>query len=252
MIVQGRGLLASAFLARADPTVPGVIFARGVADSSCTDESAYHRELAAVLEAADVARALHEPLVYFSGAPIYGTLRTRRRERDRLHPRTRYGRHQAEAETAIRTSGASHLIVRTSNVVGPGGHPHQLVPALVKAVLAGFVTVSSEAQRDLVDVEDLVGLTQGLLQAGARDTVINVASGVSAPVSDLVRHIARLLDREATVELKPGGEQQRFDVSRMRAFLGPPRFGRNYPYAVLTRYVPMLARPILDGEADGT
>jgi hypothetical protein len=56
MIVLGRGLLATAFDAHADVTVPGVVFARGVSDSSSTDENAYRRELEPLAAATGGAR----------------------------------------------------------------------------------------------------------------------------------------------------------------------------------------------------
>lgn len=169
MIVLGDGLLATAFRSLGDTTVPGVVFARGVSDSTSADEDAYHRELELLGSAATLALEAGEPIVYFCGAPIYGTFESCRHEDDELRPQTRYGRHQADAERLIRASGARYVIARTPNVVGPGGHAHQLVPALVRQATSGLIHVQSHATRDLLDVDDLVLLTQRLLIQVADD-----------------------------------------------------------------------------------
>lgn len=51
MLVDGRGLLGRAFVAGADPDHEAYVFARGVADSGCTDPEAFARETA-LLDAA--------------------------------------------------------------------------------------------------------------------------------------------------------------------------------------------------------
>ena len=191
MIIHGGGLLATAFRAHADLTVPGVVFARGVSDSASTDENAYRRELELLEAATTSALHLREPIVYFCGAPIYGTFESWRREDDELHPRTRYGRHQENAERMIRASGARYLIGRTPNVVGPGGHHHQLIPALVRQATSGSVSVQSGASRDLLDVEDLSATPRACWHR-ARAT----SSSISQPAS------RRLLRRSLVASLR--------------------------------------------------
>ncbi len=244
MIIHGGGLLATAFRAHADLTVPGVVFARGVSDSATTDEDAYRRELALLKAATSSALELGEPIVYFCGAPIYGTFESRRRESDELHPRSRYGRHQLDAEHQISASGARHLILRIPNVVGPGGHPHQLIPALVRQANAGSLVIQSGASRDLLGVEDLVSLTQRLLVQATSDIIVNVATGISTPVEVIAQHVIDILGVDAVMLSEPGGEQQQFDVARLDSLVGPISFGRSYPYDILDRYVPDLAASI--------
>lgn len=244
MIIHGSGLLATAYRARADLTVPGVVFARGVSDSASTDEDGYRRELRLLEAASTTALDLGEPIVYFCGAPIYGTFESERREDVELRPRTRYGRHQVDAERMIRASGARYLIVRTPNVVGPGGHPHQLIPALVRQVTSGSVSVQAGASRDLLDVEDLVLLTQRLLVQGVSDIIVNVATGISTPVEAIVRRIVDILAVTTEIKSESGGEQQRFDIARLASLVGPLPFEPSYPYRILDRYVPGLAAGI--------
>jgi nucleoside-diphosphate-sugar epimerase len=240
LIVDGTGLLGTAFRTHGDPSVPGFVFARGVSDSGSANEGDYRREHEVLLAAIKSASQAGEPIVYFCGAPIYGAVGSPRRENDEVHPRTRYGRHQLEMERAIVTSTARHLIIRTANVVGPGGHANQLIPALVRQVSAGSVVVQRGASRDLLDVEDLVDVTQRLLRVGA-DSVVNVATGSSTPVDAIVHRIAEILGVEPDISPGPEGEVQQFDISRLTGLIGPLQFGPAYPFDVLDRYVPGLA-----------
>ena len=241
MNIQGNGLLATAFRSIGDSTVPGIVFARGVSDSTSTDEGGYHRELELLRAATDLALESGQPIVYFCGAPVYGSFEACRHEDDELRPQTRYGRHQADAERVIRSSGARYLIARTPNVVGPGGHAHQLIPALVRQATSGRVHVQASASRDLLDVDDLVLLTQRLLAQAPSDMVVNVATGISTPITAIVRHIVEILAVEPEVVSQSGGERQLFDVARLDSLVGPLAFDRWYPYRVLDRYVPGLA-----------
>jgi nucleoside-diphosphate-sugar epimerase len=240
MIVDGGGLIATAFRERAGPTVHGLVFARGVPDSTTADEKAYAREREMLTTALATARASGEPLVYLTGAHIFGPFHGIVTESSPTMPITRYGRHQLQCESMVR-DGGPHLILRLPNVVGPGGNRRQLVPALVHQVLAGLVVVREDATRDLLDVSDLVELTERLLDAGVRDKTLNLASGVSASVSAVVDRIASVLDEKPFVWIEPGGEAQRFDVSLLDSLVGPLPFDAAYPFQVIDRYVPTIA-----------
>jgi NDP-hexose 4-ketoreductase len=247
MIVEGRGMLASAFLARGS-TINATLFARGVPDSGSVDPAAYARELSSLRAAADAAFERGHPLVYFSSAPVYGRFETAPVvESGEPRPVTPYGRHKLACEALVLAAPGPSLILRLPNVVGPGGHPHQLVPALVRRVMAGRVTVLRGAARDLLDVDDLVTLTTRLIEAGAvsrlagAGRVINVASGICTPAADLVDEISRLLDREPEIDLVEGGEEQRFSLDRLQGLIGDLGFPPEYVRTVLGRRVPAIA-----------
>jgi len=93
----------------------------------------------------------------------------------------------------------------------------------------------------LLDVEDLVLITQRLLIEGANDTTVNVATGISTPVDSIVRRIVTILGLQAAIVYEPGGERQRFDIAHLRSLLGPMDFDLSYPDRLLDRYVPGIA-----------
>lgn len=233
-------MIATAFRATGDPAIPGVVFACGVADSQTLDEGEYARERALLRGALDRASRIAQPLIYFSGAPIFGDFSDRITEASPCRPVTRYGRHQAECEDLIRASQAPFLIVRLPNVVGALGNPHQLIPCLVSQVRADRVTVQRSASRDLLDVEDVVRSVQRLIVLGATDQTINVASGLSTPVSVIVDHVVRILRAAPIICEHEGGEAHRFDVRRLATIIGPLPFDDLYPARTLVRYVPRI------------
>jgi nucleoside-diphosphate-sugar epimerase len=243
-------MLASAFLSR-QPELEATIFARGVADSTSVDRAAYARELTTLEDALDAAATAGHPLVYFSSAPVYGRFNGHAMlESDEPAPVTPYGRHKLACEELVRSSPGSTLVLRLPNVVGPGGNPNQLIPSLVRQVLAGRVTILAAAARDLLDVDDVVTLTTRLVAADAPrrladgDRTVNVASGICTPVTDIVAEIAAILGRDPLVELVDGGEAQHFSIARLRGLAGAVAVGPRYVAMTLARHVPVIAEAL--------
>lgn len=247
MIVDGSGLLGRAFLAArvaaAARSDAAYIFARGVADSTCRDPEPYIRERTHLEAALAQASLDGATLVYFSGAPIYGRFGEPVDERTAIAPTTPYGIHQARAEDAIRAHPARHLIIRLPNVVGLGANEHQLMPALVRQARGGTVTVQDRAERDLIDVDDVVRAVLALLDAGVVDRTVVVASGISTPVRDLAAWVASDLGIEPRFERQPGGERQRFHIGELRSLV-PDAVDHDPGYArdVVRRFVRGVAR----------
>ena len=243
MDIQGNGLLARAFASTEvrDDTV--TVFAKGVADSRTTSIAEFERESRELDGVIRACRSTGRTLVYLSGGgAIYGRRDSVRREDDDLIPDTMYGRHQVACEAAIVSSGIDHLIARIPNAVGHPQRPAQLVPALVQQVRDGRVSVVPGASRDLIDASDVADLVTRLLRVGARNLAVNVASGISTDVGDLVAHIERLLDATAEhVVLDAAPDPQRFSIERLQAFLPDWRPRPDYPFGVLERYVRIAA-----------
>jgi nucleoside-diphosphate-sugar epimerase len=242
MRILGRGLLARSFAPYADRHPSAVVFAQGVADSATTDEAAYAREIRTLEQALADARVAGGPLVYFSGGgALYGGIDPCA-EDGPVRPTSAYGRHQLACEADIAGSGVPFLVLRLPNVVGSPANPGQLVPSLVRQSLDGRVRVQRRAERDLIDVADVAALAVELLDLGCRDTIVNVASGHSVPVLEVVDAIRGILRVTPTLDVRDAGAAQRFDTSRLRGLLGRDPFpDAGYYRDVLARHVPALA-----------
>lgn len=244
----GNGMLAQAFASAAETGPDAIICAAGVADSQSSDVVAFRREHSLLNDLARRARAGDSVLVYFSGAPVYGRATGLRIETAQATPETAYGHHKLECERLVADSGARYLVLRLPNVVGPGGHPHQLIPSLVAQTLNGSVVIRTNAARDLLDVGDLVSIVGALLRSGTHNTILNVASGVSTPVPRLAKTIAETLGTSPSVLSTTGGDNQEFSTAKIRGLLPEyPRFEPDYPVNVLSRRVPAIARALMDG-----
>jgi nucleoside-diphosphate-sugar epimerase len=241
--IQGTGLLARAFAALDARDDAVLVFAKGVADSRTTASAEYERETRELDAAIRACRAAGRTLVYLSGGgAIYGRTAAIRREDDVVRPDTMYGRHQRTCEEAVVSSGVEHLVARIPNAVGHPQRSAQLVPALVQQVRTGRVTINPGASRDLIDVADVAELVTALVRAGARDQVVNVASGISTGVSDLVAHIERLLDTTAEHVAGDGEpDPQRFSIARLQSYVPGWRPAPEYPFGILERYVGIAA-----------
>ncbi|WP_055526213.1 NAD-dependent epimerase/dehydratase family protein [Streptomyces graminilatus] len=220
MRIIGDGFLGRNLAAAFDGRFPDVTaIAAGVSSTSAAAPAEYDREAQLVYEALEQCRREGRRLVFFSTASfsMYGFPDGEAAETDPVRPPNVYGRHKLALETVVRSSGAEHLILRLSHVVGPHQRPHQLLPTLVRHVLDGEVTIHQGAYRDLLDVRDLIHAIGGLLGDGVTGEVVNVASGVPLPVQEIVEAIERRLGVTARHVLRPGASAiTRASVQRLR------------------------------------
>jgi nucleoside-diphosphate-sugar epimerase len=240
--VVGRGMLAKAFEQIDDELAGTLVFAGGVSDSGCRDESAYSRERALLESALERCHLEGLTLVYFSSAgAVYGDYPYARHENTPVSPGNLYGIRKLEFERLIRASGANHLILRLPNVAGLDGNPANLVPALVGQVTRGRVTVHRSATRDIIAVEDAVEIVRRLLRAAPHHEVVVVATRISTPVRQIVHRICRILSVSPVVDMVERDSVQIFDTAKLESLIVAPQFDADYPFKVLDRYVPALA-----------
>lgn len=103
---------------------------------------------------------------------------------------------------AARLAGMSHVHARFFYQYGPHEHPARLVPAVVRALLAGeeAKTTAGEQVRDFLHVDDVAEAVKVLATAEAIG-IVNVGSGVPVRVADLVRAAAAACGRTDLLRL---------------------------------------------------
>jgi len=246
MDIIGNGMVARAFTPyhHNNALDDVVIFASGVSDSSTTDDAEYRREQTLLYATLQQCAVADQRLVYFSsGGAIYGPTDHPRDERTPTYPTTRYGQQQLLCEGVIVNSGVRYLIVRLPNLVGPSQHHAQLIPALVNHALSGEATLFTNATRDLLDVDDCARLVVALLRNVPTDEIVTVASGVSCPIQAIFTIICDVLTVQPQVTHISKGDQQRFDISKMRGFLKERvQFDDTYPKQLIHKYLPSLVK----------
>ncbi|MFN8447784.1 MAG: NAD(P)-dependent oxidoreductase [Anaerolineae bacterium] len=216
-----------------------VIFASGVANSLTVEPGEYSRECVLLTDVLRECRQQDRRIVYFSsGGAIYGTTSALRSETTPTTPMTIYGQHKLACETLIVDSGVPYLILRLANLVGHVQNASQLVPALIRQAKHGHLRLFTHATRDLLDVEDFANLLVLLLEAHSGSDLVTVASGQSIPVTQIAQTICDLLALQPEFERNDGGDEQRFDTSKLQRILpGSAHFAADYYRSVLEKYV---------------
>jgi nucleoside-diphosphate-sugar epimerase len=141
-----------------------------------------------------------------------------------LAPLNTYARTKVAGEALI---GAlpRHAIVRLSNVYGAADdHPDRVIPAFVRAALAGtrLVVEGRGHTFDFVHRDDAVrGLRAviALLEAGLPPPVVHLVTGVGTQLGDLADQVIRLVGAGSITD----GTPRSFDVSTFRG--DPARAG---------------------------
>lgn len=175
------------------------LIAAGVSTVLVNDVSAFQRESTLVYDVIDRCRATGRTVIFLSTAStgMYGADQSIGSEGGAVFPLTPYGRHKLCLEHVCALSGARWLVLRLSHIVGPGQSPHQLLPSLTRQLLSGEVTLHSGVSRDLLDVGDMMRMIDSLLTNGVRDEVVNMASGRSEAIEDIVDGLEERLGTRA-------------------------------------------------------
>lgn len=170
--------------------------------------------------------ARHEVLrrfVFASSSSVYGnTSADLVTEDDAPRPNSPYGVTKLAAEHLCSLYAANWGVpavsLRYFSVYGPRQRPDMAIHRMLDSALAGdrFPLYGTGAQsRDFTAVADVVGATLAAACADVRPgTVLNVASGTTVAVRDLVDLASSVLDREIRLEHMPA---QKGDVDRTRA-----------------------------------
>jgi GDP-4-dehydro-6-deoxy-D-mannose reductase len=158
-------------------------------------------------------------MLFVSSAEVYGrsfNLETVT-ERSELRPQSVYARTKAAAEALLADvlPPSSRLIVaRPSNHSGAGQDPRFVLPAFARQIArieAGLVEPvirvgNLEAERDMMDVRDVVHAYEALLDAAPGlppRTTFNIASGMTLPIRFFLDRLLAISRCHATVSPDP-------------------------------------------------
>lgn len=224
-MIVGRGLLATAFASfEHDPAM--TIFASGVSNSQEARESEYARERA-LLE--DTLQR-DSRLVYFSSCGVV----------EDATSLTRYMRHKLAMEALV-GARPGNLVLRLPQVVGRTDNPHTLTNFLRDRIVSGQAfAIWGRAERNLVDIDDIVSIATSLLVDAAADTPALAAIGAerSLPMPELVSIFERVLGARANCVVEPEGSPMQV-VPRLPARLTRALgidLGEGYAERVLRKY----------------
>lgn len=226
-MIIGKGLLARAFEPHfgKDPEI--IIFASGVSNSLETRSSEFAREhsLLRQLQAGEAKR-----LVYFGSCGVAA-------EEVELTP---YMKHKKLMESLVLSSPGG-LVLRLPQVVGAMGNPNTLSNFIHSRILSGeHFTVWAHAERNLIDIDDLVSI--GTILITEMDDhgvpVVSIAAKESMPMTEIVKIFERVHGKSANYSIVEKGDPLKIDT-RKAAEIGTHLgidLGDGYIERVLRKY----------------
>lgn len=159
------------------------IFASGVSNSLESRDAEFSRERTSLLRALDTASLL----VYF------GSYASGFSDGDG----TPYLRHKLEMQSLVVSSGKG-LVFLLPQVVGKTANPRTLANFLYARISAGEnFTVWNNAERNLVDVDDVVRICEVLIAKGSKSGSIPITSDQSISMPELVTIFEQVLGKKA-------------------------------------------------------
>lgn len=186
-----------------DPHV--IIFASGVSNSLETRPDAFERERSLLR---DLLGQGAERLVYFGSCGVTTT-------ESELTP---YMKHKQSMETLVR-SVPGGLVLRLPQVVGRTDNPHTLTNFLRDRIVSGqHFTVWSHAERNLVDIDDIVSIGARLATEISDDvTMVSIAALKSMLMPEIVNIFESALDKRANFSIVEKGGPMLIDTTMVEA-----------------------------------
>lgn len=216
-----------------------VVYAAGTSnpvDSNADPVADAVRNIAPLISVLEAMPSAGAPLLTFlsSGGTVYGPhAPTPAPEDAQLWPASSYGVMKVAAERFIamyaRVNGFSADILRCANVYGPGqptsGNQGAIGVFLSLLSEGRAITVYGDgsASRDFVHVDDVVDVALRLAESATACRVLNVGSGSSITIIELIECIAAHLGQEPVITYEPARSADVpsvvLDVTRLRGVL---------------------------------
>lgn len=226
MMVIGSGMLATAFMYDKINSDNVIIFASGVSNSLETDKLAFNREVDLLLNHASTSARL----VYFSTVSIF----------DPSLSDSPYVLHKLYIEEMISAHFKNYLIIRLPIVVGKSTNPNTLTNFLYNCIRSGkSFNLYTNAQRYLIDLDDVVFLTSQLLQKVHENCKINLVLDNKTSIQSIVYLLAEIIGRQPYFNEVPRGSDYDIDNTFVKDLLGEDYFqiqGSEYIEKLLKKY----------------
>lgn len=194
-MVVGKGLLASTFASYAEKD-DVLIFASGVSNSKCIEDSEFEREFNLL----EQYKGSDKLLVYFSTSSI----------EDPFLMASLYIKHKLEIELYIKANFQRYLIVRLPNVVGKTKNPNTLINFVHNCVQSEEkINIQLKATRYLIDVDDIFSyLDKVIVNEAVLNKTVNLIIAKKISVLQIVESFENYLGKKIEKEILPnaGGD----------------------------------------------
>lgn len=204
-MIVGNGLIANAF--RNNDLEDVVFYASGVSNSLETDENQFRREENLIRKTLD--ENPDKLFVYCSTCSIY----------DSSKNASAYVLHKLNMEHLVSTESGRYLIARVSNAVGKGGNKNTLINFLVNSIRENkMIQAHIDASRNLIDVEDVVGIIMELIDKQKFNQIINVAYLSNYSIIQIIAIVEQFLGKNAELNLVKAGQSYSVDIPEVKDY----------------------------------
>ena len=186
-----------------------------------------------LIEAIKKSKNSFPRIVYTSSSQVYKPLVQSRKiinESHKTEPTTLFGVTKKTAEDLIRVSGFEHIILRISNIYGPGCCPDYnsvIATFCHRAINGDTITIDGDGnqKRDFIYVGDAI---RAIVLAGTKEEkffsgVYNVGTGHATSLRQMIRNIkATGIEVEVTYtsEMSAGQNSFALDASQFKKYFG--------------------------------
>jgi nucleoside-diphosphate-sugar epimerase len=227
-MIIGTGLLARAFSYTFSEQDSVIIYAAGVSNSNCTDESEFLRERTRLGAALENSSKI-DTFVYFGTCSVA----------DPIAKSTPYVQHKLSMERMVKAH-PNNLILRLPQVAGNTPNPHTLLNFLYARIYRSEkFNLWSNAKRNIIDVDDIVSIALQLIaNKSEQNTTFNIANSVNYLMIDIVSVMENILNKRAIYDLVERGSEYNIDTSEISSFLMKTnvKFDDDYLINVITKY----------------
>lgn len=154
--------------------------------------------------------AENSKLIFLSSREVYGeTIKKESSEDDSLHPLNVYGITKMLAENIIlnfgKTHGLNFIILRLTNVYGPGGEKRGINRIINSALQTGTIEINGGNQTlNLIYVDDVIDIINIILDnPNVSNQILNIGSNNTVTIDELSLIISDILKHKIKIEYLP-------------------------------------------------
>lgn len=212
-MITGSGLIANALQESFQNDDSVLVFARGVSNSTCTDDSAYTREYEMI---SSFAQKMEDKVfVYFSTTSVF--------DKEKHH--TKYVHEKLRFEKSISRLFSKSIIFRLPIIVGRNNNENQLIGYLLKAIKNNqLIRVHKHASRYLIDVADISTIVKHVIDYYITSKLngnltIDICGDQPIPITIIIAMLSKATKTEAKIVMEESGTTYYVDNAAIKAIV---------------------------------
>lgn len=228
-MIVGSGQLAKAFRG-SDNLSEFIVFASGVANSSCVDKNEFEREKSMLIKCLDELD--NRKIIYFSSCALSAS----------DYPLSPYYEHKKKMEELIKSYTDQHYIFRVPQLFGKIKKHPTLLNFLYFAIKEQKeIKVYNGAYRYVIELSDLKKIVLRYIATNNPGIVLDVANNYRYSVLDIVHVLEKAIGQTAIYKLLNSDDGYFLDLEPLKDFMSQNGweswFGKDYLNKKIHRHI---------------